>query len=340
MLKSLYSGVSGMKSFQTKMDVIANNIANTNTIAFKSGRTRFQDMISQTTLNASGPTTGGAGGINPQQIGLGVRVGAIDTIMDGGQLQPTNRDLDFAIENDGFFAVSSNIDIDGETAEDITVGTKHYTRDGAFFRDYEGNLVNSNGERVLGYVMEDYNLDPTDSDTIPDFYNSVDTLPDDYLDVPDPTDTDETNTAKLELLKPLKIPDRILGVDDTGDITENVVELQSYSVDTAGMIVGVYSDGRAYLLGQIGIVKFSNPEGLEKVGNNNYVFTNNSGSPVAGEAGGSGFGAIRQGFLEMSNVDLANEFTEMIIASRAYSANSRSITTSDEMLQELINLKR
>lgn len=340
MLKSLYSGVSGMKSFQTKMDVIANNIANTNTTAFKSGRTRFQDMISQTTLNASGPTTGGSGGINPQQIGLGVRVGAIDTMMGGGQLQPTNRDLDFAIENDGFFAVSSDIDIAGETAEDITVGTKHYTRDGAFFRDYEGNLVNSNGERVLGYVLSDYNME----DPASIVYSTVEQVAEDtetdiytgYLQIPDP-DSDQTNDEKLGLLKPLIIPDKIVNPDTAG---MPILELQSYSVDTTGKIIGVYNDGNAYLLGQVGIVKFSNSEGLEKVGNNNYVFTNNSGAPIAGEAGGSGFGAIRQGFLEMSNVDLANEFTEMIIASRAYSANSRSITTSDEMLQELINLKR
>jgi flagellar hook protein FlgE len=342
MLKSLYSGVSGMKGFQTKMDVIANNIANTNTTAFKSGRARFQDMISQTNANASGPTAAGMGGINPQQVGLGVKVSAIDTIMTGGSLQSTGRDLDFGIEREGFFAVSSIIDIDDEGT--ITeVGTKYYTRDGAFFRDYEGNLVNSNGERVLGYVMEDYKLakiNPTDTTTIPDFYNAVDTLPDDYLSVPDPTDPTETNTAKLEMLNPLKIPDKIFGVDDDGTVTSDVVDLQSYSIDGTGKIVGVYSDGKAYLLGQIALVKFSNPEGLEKVGNSNYAYSNNSGEPIAGEAGGEGFGTIRQNFLEMSNVDLANEFTEMIIASRAYSANSRSITTSDEMLQELINLKR
>lgn len=336
MLKSLYSGVSGMKGFQTKMDVIANNIANTNTTAFKSGRARFQDMISQTTANASGPTGTGMGGINPQQVGLGVKVGAIDTIMTGGSLQSTGRDLDFGIEREGFFAVSSDVDIaDGATtSEGITVGTKYYTRDGAFFRDYEGNLVNSNGERILGYVMENYSLeDPLASGYLT--VEDVEAGTDPYLLLTSGV-ADETNSDRLNFLKPLTIPDKIANPDDA----DNPLELQSYSIDGTGKIVGVYSDGKAYLLGQIALVKFSNPEGLEKVGNSNYAYSNNSGEPIAGEAGGEGFGTIRQNFLEMSNVDLANEFTEMIIASRAYSANSRSITTSDEMLQELINLKR
>ena len=278
MLRSLYSGVSGMRGFQTKMDVIANNIANVNTTAFKSGRARFQDMISQTIANAQGPSTtvGGLGGVNPQQAGLGVRVGAIDTVMTGGALQPTNRDLDFAIEGDGFFAVSPK------------TGTTYYTRDGAFFRDYEGNLVNSNGEKVMGYK----------------------------------------GTAVTGTLEPLKIEELNGGN-----------KLDSFSIDGTGKISALYGTSKVDV-GTIAIVKFSNPEGLEKVGNNNYIKTNNSGDPENGVAGGTGFGVIRQGFLEMSNVDLANEFTEMIIASRAYQANSRSITTSDEMIQELLNLKR
>lgn len=267
MLRSLYAGVSGMRNFQTKMDVIANNIANVNTTAYKSGRVRFQDMLSQTVASAQSPsTTGGLGGVNPRQVGLGVKVGSIDTMMTGGALQPTNRALDFAIEGEGFFIVSPD---DGTT--------KLYTRDGAFYRDYTGNLVNSNGEMVL--------------------------------------DTD-------------------------GDIINIGDDFESFSIDGSGQINAVKADGTIDDLGQIGMAKFSNPEGLEKKGSNNYVKSNNSGEPINGVAGESGIGVIRQGFVEMSNVDLANEFTEMIITSRAYQANSRSITTSDEMLQELINLKR
>ena len=308
MLRSLYSGVNGMKGFQSKMDVIANNIANVNTTAYKSSRVRFQDMLSQTMANAQSPSTNGLGGINGKQVGLGVKVGAIDMMMTDGALQPTNRGLDFAIEGEGFFAVSP----------DSTGNTKYYTRDGAFFTDYEGNLVNSNGERVLGYVINGMTKNPNTN-----VYN--------YITPATLNDPDGTND--LSKLKPMVIPEKLT-------VNGATYDLESYSIDGTGNINGVYSDGKSYLLGCIGVVGFKNPEGLEKIGNNNYVASNNSGLPEAGSAGEKGLGVIRQGFLEMSNVDLANEFTEMIIASRAYQANSRSITTSDEMLQELINLKR
>lgn len=308
MLRSLYSGVNGMKGFQSKMDVIANNIANVNTTAYKSSRVRFQDMLSQTMANTQSPSTNGLGGINGKQVGLGVKVGAIDMMMTDGALQPTNRGLDFAIEGEGFFAVSP----------DSTGNTKYYTRDGAFFTDYEGNLVNSNGERVLGYVVNGMTKNPNTN-----VYNYITPA---TLNGPD-------GTNDLSKLKPMVIPEKLT-------VNGATYDLESYSIDGTGNINGVYSDGKSYLLGRIGVVGFKNPEGLEKIGNNNYVASNNSGLPEAGSAGEKGLGVIRQGFLEMSNVDLANEFTEMIIASRAYQANSRSITTSDEMLQELINLKR
>lgn len=297
MLRSLYSGVSGMKSFQTKMDVIANNIANVNTTAFKSSRVRFQDMLSQTLSSAQGPGTN-LGGVNPRQVGLGVKVGSIDAMMENGALQPTNRELDFAIEGNGFFVIASKFD--GESPIEVL-----YTRDGGFFRDSAGSIVNSNGEKVLGYLAED--LEDMDGDT----------------------------EITIDILKPLIIPEKDPDNEDR--------DLQSYTIDGSGTITAVYADGtgaESKILGRLAIATFSTPEGLEKRGNNNFSSSNNSGSPVYGSAGDAGFGVVRQGFLEMSNVDLANEFTEMVIASRAYSANSRSITTSDEMLQELINLKR
>lgn len=267
MLRSMYSGVSGMKGFQTKMDTIANNIANVNTTAYKSSRASFQDMLSQTISSAQGPVTDGLGGVNARQIGLGVKVGSIDMMMGNGALQATNREMDFAIEGNGFFRIESS------------GGGEMYTRDGIFFRDKAGTLVNANGQNVL---------------------NSEG--------------------------KAIKIPNE---------------SLQSFTIDGTGKITGIYgTDGTIKDLGVVGLATFTNPEGLEKMGNNNYRATNNSGEVNKGVAGKAGFGLIRQGFLEMSNVDLANEFTEMVIASRAYSANSRSITTSDEMLQELINLKR
>jgi len=280
------------------MDVIANNIANVNTTAFKSSRARFQDMLSQTLSSAQEPGEN-IGGVNPRQVGLGVRVGSIDAMMENGALQPTNRELDFAIEGSGFFAVSSMFS--GDEPQEIL-----YTRDGGFFRDSSGNLVNGNGEKVLGYLSEDG----------------------EELDIPEDGISDSD-------LRALTIPETNPNDDDQ--------DLQSFTIDGTGTITAVYSgEGgvSTVTLGRIAITSFSTPEGLGKRGNNNYEATNNSGTATYGSAGDAGFGVVRQGFLEMSNVDLANEFTEMVIASRAYSANSRSITTSDEMLQELINLKR
>lgn len=367
MLRSLYSGVSGMRSNQTKMDVLGNNIANSSTTGFKAGRVRFQDMLSQTVANAQSPTAGNLGGVNAQQIGLGVKVGSIDTIMTGGVMQATNRNLDFAIEGEGFFVLSQG----GEA------GTKLYSRDGAFYRDYQGNLVNSGGYRTMGYSPEYTKLTSalteaevvlteaeakvaateaaakaaedaaavTGADpSLVGIATALRTKANEAVTAKDLAATASTD-AKAAVVKAnedgldknlvlLNIPNKIMGVDGTE------VEMESYAIDGTGTIKGVYSDGKIYDLGQIAVTKFANPEGLEKLGNSNYRASNNSGIPENGRASANGYGIIRSGVLEMSNVDLANEFTELIVTSRSYQANSRTITTSDEMLQELINLKR
>jgi len=295
MIRSMYSGVSGMRNNQTKMDVIGNNIANVSTTAFKSGRVRFQDMFSQTISSAQGPTATGRGGVNPQQIGQGVTIAAIDTLFEPGSLQPTGRDLDLAIEGEGFFIVS----------EDKAGLVQRYTRDGAFFKDTEGNLTTSSGLRVLGYGITgggQYTQDVSDIVVGTSLVNMV-------------------------------IPELI-------DVGGNEHKLEAFSIDSAGLISAVYDNGELYYLGRLAIAKFNNTGALQKLGGNAYTSTTNSGPAQTGGAAEEGFGIIRQGNLEMSNVDLANEFTEMIVTSRAYQANARIITTSDEMLQELVNLKR
>ena len=295
MIRSKNSGVSGMRNNQTKMDVIGNNIANVSTTAFKSGRVRFQDMFSQTISSAQGPTATGRGGVNPQQIGQGVTIAAIDTLFEPGSLQPTDRDLDLAIEGEGFFIVS----------EDRAGLVQRYTRDGAFFKDTEGNLTTSSGLRVLGYGITgggQYTQDVSDIVVGTSLVNMV-------------------------------IPELI-------DVGGNEHKLEAFSIDSAGLISAVYDNGELYYLGRLAIAKFNNTGALQKLGGNAYTSTTNSGPAQTGGAAEEGFGIIRQGNLEMSNVDLANEFTEMIVTSRAYQANARIITTSDEMLQELVNLKR
>jgi flagellar hook protein FlgE len=103
---------------------------------------------------------------------------------------------------------------------------------------------------------------------------------------------------------------------------------------------GWFSNGQTQPIGQLALAAFANPEGLEKVGGSNFRSTVNSGVPQVGTAGLGGRGLLSSGGFEMSNVDLAQEFTNLIISQRGFQANSRVVTTSDELLQELVNLKR
>ena len=149
MMRSLFSGVSGLKNHQTRMDVIGNNIANVNTVAFKAGRVNFEDILSQTVEGARSPQAGGMGGVNPKQVGLGMGISSIDTLFTPGSLQSTDNPTDFAVQGEGFFIVSDGSQV-------------YYTRDGAFKTSADGALVNSNGFRLQGWMADtDGNIDST-----------------------------------------------------------------------------------------------------------------------------------------------------------------------------------
>lgn len=259
----MYAGISGTKNFQTKLDVIGNNIANVNTVGFKKGRVAFQDMLSQTTKGAEGPT-GAKGGINASQVGLGGQLGSIDNIQTQGFRQITSNPLDLALEGDGMFVVEGN-------------GTTYYTRAGNFYLDDEGFIVDANGN---------------------------------YLQSVDGNNIQIPNDA------------------------------QSFSIQKNGVVNFINAQGGTETADTIGIANFSNPAGLEKAGSNLYLNTPNAGFNGIATPETEGTASIISGSLEMSNVDLAEEFTEMITAQRAFQANTRIITTSDEILQELVNLKR
>ncbi|MBO0585778.1 flagellar basal body rod protein FlgG [Sporosarcina sp. E16_8] len=262
MIRSMYSGISGLRNFQTKLDVIGNNIANVNTYGFKKGRTIFKDQFSQTVAGASAPGEN-RGGVNAKQVGLGSQLSAIDTIHAPGSTQFTGNTLDLAIEGDGFFMVGTGDDM-------------FYTRAGNFYLDNAGDLVDGDGSYLQG------------------------------------------------LTSPINIPSNATNM----------------SIAQDGKVTYV-QDSNLVEAGQLQLARFPNPGGLEKVGGNYFQVSPNSGDPVPGDPqGAGGHGAIKSGSLEMSNVDLAEEFTEMIVAQRGFQANTRIITTSDEILQELVNLKR
>ena len=449
MMRSLFSGVSGIRAHQTRMDVIGNNIANVNTVAFKESSVTFSEIMYQTISGASGANaTTGTGGINAKQIGLGVTTGSTSIdITSGGAAQTTGKAFDLRITDKGnttsFFVVSN--------------GTENlFTRAGSFYIDGSGNLaMTSTGYNVMGWQV-----DPETGDVVKDkvsklYLESADTK----YTMPEKTtgltltgninsSSDEDTTATLNFYDSLgssyqatiKIKrtgtsgttgsqvtysvegssvtkdgektnlsiltnDTITFNSDTGvfvkngdsdnitftiedpdgtnlgdigndnhEISVNVSGLKmikdktsinqtygiydndaggyvgggkaagtmtSVGIDTSGRLVASYSNGDTKYVGQIAVTEFTNPAGLEKVGENLYKATLNSGIfDGEGKEISDTAGKIQSGVLEMSNVDLAAEFTNMITTQRGYQANSRIITVSDTLLDELINLKR
>ncbi|MBU7008273.1 flagellar hook protein FlgE [Phosphitispora fastidiosa] len=428
MMRSMFSGVSGLRNHQLRMDVIGNNIANVNTIGYKRARVTFQDMLSQNIRGASSPQ-GGKGGTNPQQIGLGMTVNSIDILHTQGSSETTGKVTDMMVDGDGFFMVG-----DGNNT--------FYTRAGNFDFDSAGNLISPSGLMVKGWMADDSsgdidttgaisgiqipkgqaiqpqetqnislvgNLDanavtyddtvtPPTGTTVPVSLTVYDSLGNSWpltlhldkdsasgqwlvtrIDNPGWTTAPSVSggpiifdsTGKLTAAGdgPLVItgapPNANAFVAGTNPITvdissltgyasdsgESNVELNSqdgyssgvlngYSIDKTGIVTGRFSNGLTKQLAQVTLANFNNPAGLMKVGENNYVSSNNSGQAQIGTAGSGGRGDISPGKIEMSNVDLSQEFTDMIVTQRGFQANSRIITVSDEMLQELVNLKR
>jgi flagellar hook protein FlgE len=288
MLRSLFAGISGLRANQVSLDVTGNNIANANTIGFKSSSTVFQDTLSQ--MLTGGTAAGAAnarGGRNPIQVGLGVQVAATSLNLTQGSAQTTGRPTDLMISGDGMFVVREN-------------NEQLYTRAGSFTFDDQGVLVTPSGARVQGYLpnpagqanvaygLQDITLDPANA-------------------VPTPT---------------------------AG------AQLRSYSFGNDGKLTGVFDDGSTSVLGQLALADFTNPMGLEKAGETAFRACPSSGAADLNVSGVGRRGTVNGGSLEMSNVDLAAEFTNMILAQRGFQASSRVITTSDSVLEDLVNIKR
>ena len=457
MMRSLFSGVSGLKNHQTRMDVVGNNISNVNTYGFKTSRVTFQDMLSQTISGAAKPEED-KGGVNPKQVGLGMTIASIDRLFTQGSLQTTGNQTDLAISGDGFFVTAKG-------------DKKYYTRAGNFTIDKDGTLVSpANGLRVQGWMAarnekgeKVVNTSGTVEDLVIPIYGKVEaretdnvkykcnldsklpvvppnatgamrasagvttnidvydklgdphrltltmwkTAPNQWtasaaisgstgpvtLDVPaganQPDQANVSNRMNLRFSPEGRLisaadegsPDelnqgninanfkyRVAGDPTVRNInldlgksglvegitqysspaTTKAVEqngfsmgyMEGFNIDDSGVITGVFSNGTKETVGQVGMAVFNNPGGLTANGENLFETSNNSGMPNIGAASQAGRGKIVAGTLEMSNVDLSEQFTDMIITQRGFQANSRTIQTSDQMLQELINLKR
>lgn len=448
MMRSMYSGVSGLKNHQARMDVIGNNIANVNTTGFKKSRVVFKDSLYQSLRGAS-RATDARGGTNPMAIGLGMTISSVDQIHTPAPTTYTNKTTDLAIDGNGYFVVQSG-------------GEVFYSRAGNFDFDEWGYFVNtSNGFRVMGWMADEtgfidtikepqaidisklksvpphattqmrftgnlnsniavnYSIDeadPTtpvafdaDSDspvggeaviTSKDVYDALGNKHTVYFrffkaataitdgeitetkwfcDISlDPEFSGEigediaANTVRQELTfdtggyltGPTSVNLVILREPETNNIDFDIDlsrltqweskstawaeyqdgytmgNLTSFSIGQDGTILGVYDNGETKNLARVALANFQNPSGLMQVGNSLFQVSNNSGDPMIGAPGDEGMGGLIPSSLEMSNVDLSEEFTDMIVTQRGFQANSRIITTSDEMLQELVNLKR
>ncbi len=442
MMTSLFTGVSGMQANQTYLDVISNNVSNSNTVGYKAEQVTFSEVLNQTISGASAPDASGSyGGTNPMQMGLGVGVASITTNTSAGSLQMTGNPTDMAIDGDGYFVIQN------------TDGTYMYTRSGNFGIDEGGNLVTADGLCVCGWseytvnddgtytfntssdptginlftddfiankstlepnstslinltgnldssveaqgiALDDINTTPatpqvsvpmTACDELGNEYDLDINLSKCYVDESDPdnpvtswfyevTNEDGSSAATgylkfdesgqiidetgFEATPDITISDSTSGTTDVtfeldlsglsmynSESTAYVLssdgntasELVDYTIGQDGIILGVYDTGETQPLGCISLANFSNPAGLEKVGNNLYTSTANSGEATSAyQPGTESVGSLSVGYLEMSNVDLSNEFSQMIIAQRGYQANSQIITTADEMLQTLI----
>ena len=466
MMRSLFSGVSGLQNHQTRMDVVGNNIANINTTGFKRNRVNFQDLIYQQMQGAARPTED-LGGVNPKEVGLGMSVASIDTLHIQGALQSTGVQTDLAITGNGFFILD-----DG--------GTQLFTRAGAFSVDAGGTMVNpANGMKVQGWMAEEvdgYNVidvsrnveqltipiggkDPAKATTRINFACNLDKripeLPENptgaqirdgtwsttmkiydsfgdahdlqvqFTRVPgtanswnaevvvDPQNETPTNTSigfgeegpeaggptsfivnfsnngtllsaedgagnvsggtgRVEMNIAFDVQNAtpnedgtlvrqqaVLDLGTVGGFVNSITQyaeassskaveqdgrtmgyLENFKIDQSGVITGVYSNGTTRSIGQVAMASFPNQGGLEKAGDNTFRVSNNSGLANIGPSGIAGKGKIVAGTLEMSNVDMADQFVDMIVTQRGFQANSKTIQTADQLLQELLTLKR
>ena len=427
MMRSLWSAVSGLRNHQVRMDVIGNNIANVNTVAFKGSRVTFKEAFAQTLQGATRPVGGDQGGINAMQVGVGMQIASVDALFSQGNFETTGLNTDLAIQGPSFFVVAR--------------GNEHlFTRAGNFQLDADGRLTSPpNGFVVQGRGALDGVLDeavgdikiplgqktaakPTSAMTLggnldasaPIFTGTFDaagranranadawtqsevtvydtlgreqvvkmyfwktgdsewsyqlddaTLPAGYAPAGIQTLTFDskgqlpagtagptisfTPDGADQLDITLDLGSGVNGITSTAGPSTAVLRdqngyaagiLQSFEIDRTGLILGNFTNGTNVVLGQVVMADFNNPTGLLHIGDNMFAESANSGRPVFGIAGEGSPSSILAGALEMSNVDLAQEFTNMIVAQRGFQANGRVITTVDQMLDEVVNLKR
>jgi flagellar basal-body rod protein FlgG len=260
MIRSLYTGTTGMHAQQLNIDVIANNLANVSTTGFKKSKADFQDLLYQTMKVPGSQTSEDTESPTGILIGVGVKPAAVTKVFSQGELILTENELDVAIEGSGFFQVETP---NGDTS---------YTRAGAFKRDSNGRLTTSDGYPISPAI------------TIPDGASQI-------------------------------------SIGETGIVSATIGD-----------------DSESTELGTLELAIFTNNGGLSAIGKNLFEETSASGTSQTGTPGSDGYGTLLQTYLEGSNVNIVEEMANMITTQRAYEINSKTIQTSDEMMQTTNNL--
>lgn len=371
---AMSAGISGLKAHMEALNVVGNNVANVNTYGYKAGRVTFRESI-YSTQSAGSAGTATVGGTNPRQTGYGTSVGTIDLDMTSQSLESTGFPLDAAIQGDGFFLVGPK-GLTFDSPDDFKSLT--LSRVGDFKFDSDGYLVDGGGNVVYGFSTcnAQLNADGTVGDIEEDpgiDGNAISTvlapirLPLAAVGSTDPnatikpgaalypgfTDGNKTNTD----------PEK---GNDPGDTTGDTINYSSLQIDENGRITCVNDDTKEpVVVGYIAIGKVENPNGLTHTEGPYYNAGDAAGdlnisapnSAVTGylnnqEPGGNNAldpglmllsgsqTSLMTGFLEQSGTDLAQEFANMIVYQRGYQANTRIVTVTDSMLEELVNMKR
>ena len=322
MVGSMYAAISGLRAHQQKMNVIGNNIANVNTYGYKTQRTTFSESMYSSLRNSTAGTAT-QGGVNASQIGYGCNVGTIDMNMRTGTYAVTDSPLDLMIDGDGFLMVGKITPVtngNGGTQGGITIGGDlsgtglQLTRVGDLRFDSNGYLTDGKGSVVYGFGVND---------------------------------DGKYNTGSLI---PIRLP-----LTDPADPASKPKEFSGISISANGEITAHdEKEDKTVKIGCIALGYVDNPSGLTHLGGPYYQAGGNSGALRPGSCGGvvtDGNGQNQDalvnfaskmvtGTLEMSNVDISNEFADLITTQRGFQANTKIITVTDEMLADLVAMKR
>lgn len=366
MTGAMYSAISGMKAHMQKLTVIGNNIANINTPAFKASQALFRESI-YTTLTSGSNGSSSAGGVNPSQLGYGCNLGSVAMDMSTASFSADGDSMHCMIDGDGFFLTGSKpnatVDSDGNTTltetdpQDLELG-----RVGDFKIDSQGYLVDGGGHVIYGFVT--YTENSTDGNnalTATEKDNpkvSTQLVP---IRLPIAAATNDSSNAAGTALYPKLDEATKLNVYPKG--SGNAINVDSIAIDKAtGKITAVNkADSSNVVVGYIALGTVANPNGVTRLENGYYQAGEGAGNCTATSIGGAVTGyldnkakadtgavavlsagktALITGGLESSGTDLATEIAEMITTQRGYQANTRIITVTDSMLEELVNMKR